>query len=70
MEKTMTFTSSTRGYSIVFPSSNLAYEALNVDEDLDLPGVRCSTLMNITKYADKATMRDAPKVKIFSCTIK
>ncbi len=70
LEKTMTFTSSTRGYSIVFPSSNLAYEALNVDEDLDLPGVRCSTLMNITKYADKATMRDAPKVKIFSCTIK
>jgi len=70
LEKTMTFTSSTRGYSIIFPSSNLAYEALNVDEDLDLPGVRCSTLMNITKYADKATMRDAPKVKVFSCSIK
>lgn len=70
LEKTMTFTSSTRGYSIIFPSSNLAYEALNVDEDLDLPGVRCSTLMNITKYADKATMRDTPKVKVFSCSIK
>ena len=70
LEKTMTFTSSTRGYSIIFPSMNIAYEALNVDESLDLPGVRCSTQMNITKFADKATMSDNPKVKIFSCTIK
>ncbi|MEI6119219.1 MAG: hypothetical protein WCP92_08740 [bacterium] len=66
----MTFTSSSRGYSIIFPSSNIAYEALNVDEGLDLPGVRCSTQMNITKFADKATMTDNPKIRIFSCTIK
>ncbi|MFA6256501.1 MAG: hypothetical protein WC606_04960, partial [Candidatus Absconditabacterales bacterium] len=70
LEKTMTFTSSTRGYSIVFPSMNIAYEALNVDEDLDLPGVRCSTQMNVTKFSDKATMRDAPKIRIYSCVIK
>ena len=49
---------------------NIAYEAMNVDEDLDLPGVRCSTQMNITKYADKATMNDNPKVRIFGCTIQ
>ncbi|HMS90977.1 MAG TPA: hypothetical protein PKC87_02060 [Candidatus Absconditabacterales bacterium] len=70
LEKTMTFTSSTRGYSIVFPSMNIAYEAINVDESLDLPGVRCSTQMNVTKFSDKATMSDSPKIKIFSCTIK
>jgi len=70
LEKTMTFTSSSRGYSIIFPSMNIAYEALNVDEDLDLPGVRCSTQMNVTKFADKATMTDSPKIKIFSCSIK
>ncbi len=70
LEKTMTFTSSSRGYSVIFPSSNIAYESLNVDEDLDLPGVRCSTQMNVTKFADKATLNDDPKVRIFSCSIK
>lgn len=69
LEKTMTFTSN-RGYSIIFPSMNIAYEAINVDESLDLPGVRCSTQMNVTKFSDKATLTDSPKVKIFTCTIK
>ena len=70
LEKTMTFTSSTRGYSIIFPSMNIAYEAINVDEGLDLPGVRCSTQMNVTKFSEKATLSDSPKIKIFTCTIK
>jgi hypothetical protein len=33
LDKSMTF-SSNRGYSIVFPSSNISYEAINVDDDL------------------------------------
>jgi len=65
----MTFTSN-RGFSIIFPSSNIAYEAINVDDSLDLPGVRCSTQMNVTKFSDKATLTDDPRVKIFTCTIK
>ena len=69
LEKTMTFTSN-RGYSIIFPSMNIAYEAINVDESLDLPGVRCSSQMNVTKFSDKATMTDSPKVRVFTCTIK
>jgi len=70
LEKTITFSSSTRGYSIVFPSMNIAYEAINVDESLDLSGVRCSTQMNVTKFSDKASLTDNPKIKIFSCTVK
>lgn len=70
LEKTMTFSSTSKGYSIVFPSMNIAYESINVDESLDLPGVRCSAQMNVTKFADKATMTDAPKIRIFTCTIK
>jgi hypothetical protein len=69
LEKSMTFTSS-RGYAIIFPSSNITYESLNVDESLDLPGVRCSTQMDVTKFADKATLHDDPKVRIFICSIK
>jgi len=69
LDKTITFNSS-RGYSIIFPSSNISYESLNVDDTLDLPGVRCSVQMDVTKYADKATLHDDPKVKIFTCSIK
>lgn len=69
LDKTITFASN-RGYSIIFPSSNIAYEALNVDETLDLPGVRCPTQMNVTKFADKVTMNDNPKVRVFTCSIK
>ncbi len=69
LEKTITFKSN-RGYSIVFPSMNIAYESLNVDEDLWLPGVRCSSQMDITKFSDKATMHDSPKISIYTCSIK
>ena len=69
LAKTMTFTSN-KGYSIIFPSMNIAYEAINVDESLDLPGVRCSSQMNVTKFSDKDTLNDSPKIKIFTCTIK
>ncbi|MCX6825330.1 MAG: hypothetical protein NTY80_03830 [candidate division SR1 bacterium] len=69
LEKAITFTSN-RGYSLVFPSSNIAYESITTDEDLGLPGVRCSSQMNVTKFSDKATMSDSPKVRVFACTIK
>lgn len=69
LEKAMTFTSS-RGYVIVFPSSNITYESLNVDESLDLPDVRCSAQMDVTKFSDKASLHDDPKVRIFTCSIK
>lgn len=70
LEKSMTFTSSVKWYSITFPSSNIAYEAMNTSDDLWLPGVRCSSQMNVTRFADKATMNDDPKIKIFTCSIK
>ncbi len=69
LEKALTFTSS-RGYSIVFPSSNISYESINVDESLDLPGVRCSTQMDIIKYSDKAMIHNTPAVSIYTCNIK
>lgn len=70
LEKTLIFTSTTRWYSITFPSRNIAYETVNIDEALDLPGVRCSTQMNVVKYSDKALLASDPKVKIFMCTIQ
>ena len=69
LEKALTFTSN-RGYSIVFPSSNITYESLNVDESLDLPDVRCSMQMDVIKYSDKAMLHDMPAVSIYTCNIK
>lgn len=69
LEKALTFTSS-RWYSIVFPSSNIAYESVNVDETLDLPGVRCSVRMDVIKYSDKDMLHDMPAVSIYTCSIK
>lgn len=69
LEKALTFTSS-KWYSIIFPSSNIAYEAVNVREDLGLPGVNCFSQMNVTKFSDKEFMHEEPKVSIFTCSIK
>lgn len=69
LDKTLTFSSS-RGYSVTFPSKNLSYDSVAVDEDLWLAGVRCSTQLNVTKFSDEATLDDSPAVKIFVCTIK
>lgn len=69
LEKALTFTSN-RGYSIVFPSSNITYESLNVDESLDLPDVRCSMQMDVIKYSDKAMLHNMPAVSIYTCNIK
>lgn len=69
LAKAMTYTSN-KWYSVVFPSSNIAYDSSNVDEDLGLPGVRCSTQMNVIKYSDKANLDVSPTVKVFSCNIK
>jgi predicted mannosyl-3-phosphoglycerate phosphatase (HAD superfamily) len=69
LEKALTFTSS-RGYSIVFPSSNIAYEAVNVREDLGLPGVNCSSQMDVVKFSDKELLHEDPKISIYTCSIK
>jgi hypothetical protein len=69
LEKAMTYTSN-KWYSVIFPSSNIAYDSSNVDEDLGLPGVRCSTQMNVIKYSDKANLDVSPTIKVFTCNIK
>ena len=54
----------------MFPSSNIAYESVNVDKTLDLPSVRCSVRMDVIKYSDKDMLHDMPAVSIYTCSIK
>ncbi len=69
LEKAMTFTSS-KWYTITFPSSNISYESIPTDTSLGLPGVRCTTQMNVIKYADKALLHEQPTVSIYTCSFK
>ena len=69
LEKKLTFTSS-RGHSFVFPSSNLAYQWVNVSEDFWQVWVNCFSAMNVVKYADKELVESQGNVVIYECNVK
>ena len=65
----MTYTSS-RGYTIVFPSTNLSYGSVPANEDLSSMGARCSSQFNVIAFPNKANLATTPTIKIFECTAK
>lgn len=69
LDKKLTFTSS-RGHSFIFPSSNLAYQWVNVSEDFGQVWVNCFSAMNVVKYADKELVESQWNVVIYECNIK
>ena len=69
LDKKLTFTSS-RGHSFIFPSSNLAYQWVNVSEDFGQVWVNCFSAMNVVKYADKELVQSQWNVVIYECNIK
>ena len=70
MAKALTYTSSSKWYSIVLPSSNISYAGVTLNEDFDISGLRCSSQMNVIKFSDKALLSTNPTIKIFECTAK
>ncbi len=69
LDKKLTFTSS-RWHSFIFPSSNLAYQWVNVSEDFWQVGVNCFSAMNVVKYADKELVESQGNVVIYECNVK
>lgn len=69
LDKKLTFTSS-RWHSFVFPSSNLAYQGVNVSEDFGQVWVNCFSAMNVVKYADKELVQSQWNVVIYECNVK
>lgn len=69
LDKKLTFTSS-RGHSFIFPSSNLAYQGVNVSEDFWQVWVNCFSAMNVVKYADKELVESQGNVVIYECKVK
>ncbi len=70
VDKWLTYTSSTKWYSIFFPSSNISYASVPLNEDFDIDNLRCSAQINVIKFSDKALLSTNPTVKIFECTAK
>ena len=70
MAKALTYTSSSKWYSMVLPSSNISYAGVTLNEDFDISGLRCSSQINVIKFSDKALLATNPTVKIFECTAK
>ena len=69
LDKKLTFTSS-RWHSFIFPSSNLAYQGVNVSEDFWQVWVNCFSAMNVVKYADKELVQTQGNVVIYECNVK
>ena len=69
LEKTFEFTSS-RGFKIIYPSMNIAFEGINVSTDLDTSGVNCYAQTNVIKYSEKADLQTNPALKVYECNIK
>ncbi len=67
--KALTYTSS-KGYTIVLPSSNISYASVSLNPDFTIVGVKCSSQINVIKYADEANLATTPTLKIFECTAK
>ncbi len=69
LEKILEF-KSTRWHTIKFPSQNLSYAGVDLDDDLTMPGIRCSFQMNIVSFPNKPLLQTNPSIKIYECTVK
>lgn len=66
----LVFTSS-RGFSIVYPSQKIAFQSKNIDETFDIKGVKCYGLTSIVDYNKRSTLdTSSGSIQIYECTIK
>lgn len=69
LEKTMEFQSN-KWYKIIFPSRNISYSSVNVEEDLWVKWVNCYSQMNVIAYPNKDQLEKNPSLKIYQCNLK
>jgi hypothetical protein len=60
-----------RGFDIIFPTQNIAYEASNIGTWLEYGNnLRCSVQTNVIVYKDQDLINESPSVQIYECTAK
>lgn len=64
------FTSTRGNYTIHFPATNIAWEWVNVTENLWVDGLSCYVRIGIKLYGDRENADIGPAVQIYECTSK
>ncbi len=60
-----------RGFDIVFPTQNIAYEASNIGTWLEYGNnLRCSVRTNIIVFRDQDLINESPSVEIYECSAR
>ena len=63
----MIYTSS-RGYTLKFPSPNISYRTALESNDLGIAGTKCSAVIKVSAYANKDTVETNPSIRIWECS--
>lgn len=63
----LVYTSNRWGYSLQFPSANIAYAASATKEKM-WDNLSCAYVINVIKYADKDDLENNPTVQIYECS--
>lgn len=66
-EKWLIYTSS-RGYTLKFPSPNISYRTALESNDLGIAGTKCSAVIKVSAYANKDTVETNPSIRIWECS--
>lgn len=68
IDKWLTYTS-TRWYTLKFPSPNISYRTALQNSDLWVAGTKCSAVIKVTAYANKDLVETNPSVRISECSV-
>lgn len=66
-EKGLVYTS-TRGYTLKFPSPSISYRTALESNDLGVAGTKCSSVIKVTSYTNKDAVETNPSIRIFECS--
>ncbi len=66
-EKGLVYTS-TRWYTLKFPSPNISYRTALETSDLGVAGTKCSAVIKVSAYANKDTVETNPSIRIWECS--
>lgn len=67
IDKWLTYTS-TRGYTLKFPSPNISYKTALQNNDLGVAGTKCSAVIKVIAYANKDSVDVNPSIRISECS--
>jgi len=67
--KTLIFKAN-RGFTIIFPTQNIAYKANNINTGLEFgKNIVCNVETNMIIYSNKDNVDETPSAQIYECTL-